>query len=123
MTAPLRVIFMGSPDFAVPVLEAVAASHRVVAAVTQPDRPAGRGRKLRPPPVKELALRLDVPVLQPTRIKTGALQRELAALSADVAVVAAYGRILPPAILRHTGNRNQRHNHYGSHQNPRDRPL
>jgi len=96
---PLRVIFMGSPDFAVPVFEAVANAHEVVAVVSQPDRRAGRGRKLRPPPVKVSAQARGVEVLQPTAIKTAAFREALQAYRADVFVVAAYGRILTPALL------------------------
>jgi len=99
MTQRFRVLFMGSPEFAVPTLEALTAYHEVVAAVAQPDRPAGRGRKLTAPPVKTSALAHQIPVLQPTRVKTDSFRAELAALNADVAVVAAYGRILPEAVL------------------------
>ncbi len=95
----LRVVYMGSPAFAATVFEAVADHHEVVAAVSQPDRPAGRGRKLTPPPVKVAALARGVPVLQPTAIKTAAFRQRLADLEADVAVVAAYGRILPGRVL------------------------
>jgi methionyl-tRNA formyltransferase len=99
MTAPLRVVYMGSPDFAATVFEAVADRYEILAAVTQPDRPAGRGRKLTPPPVKVAAQARDIPVLQPTAIKTATFREQLASLRADVAVVAAYGRILPGAVL------------------------
>jgi methionyl-tRNA formyltransferase len=95
----LRVVFFGSPEFAVPSLSAVAARHQVLAVVTQPDRPAGRGKKLAPPPVKELAVRLGLPVEQPTTLKDGALAATLAALKPDLFVVVAYGRILPPSLL------------------------
>lgn len=96
---PLRVVFMGSPELAVPCFEAVAEAHSVVCVVSQPDRPAGRGRKLRPPPVKEAAVARGIEVLQPTRVKTAAFRETLAARRADVFVVAAYGRILTPAVL------------------------
>jgi len=102
VTAPqrvLRVLYMGSPDFAATVFEAVADRHEIVAAVTQPDRPAGRGRKLTPPPVKVAAQARDIPVLQPTAIKTAGFRKRLNELGADVAVVAAYGRILPGPVL------------------------
>lgn len=99
MTAPLRVVYMGSPAFAATVFGAVADRHEIVAAVSQPDRPAGRGRKLTPPPVKVAARLRGIPVLQPTAIKTAAFQEQLAALRTDVAVVAAYGRILPGPVL------------------------
>src|SRR5262245_10639772 len=96
---PLRTVFFGSPEFAIPSLEAMAAEHDVVAVVTQPDRPAGRGKKLAPPPVKLVAARLGIPVLQPTKIKDPALADELIGLSPDIFVVVAYGRILPTALL------------------------
>ena len=101
---PLRIVFMGTPDFAVPALEALARGpHRVVAVVTQPDRPAGRGRRLRPPPVKRAAERLGIgEVWQPERIrgaKGAAFRAWLKALAPDLAVVAAYGQILPKEVL------------------------
>ncbi|WP_434422135.1 methionyl-tRNA formyltransferase [Nannocystis pusilla] len=95
----LRAVFMGSPDFAVPSLEAVARTCELVLAVTQPDKPAGRGRKLMPPAVKEAAQRLGVPVSQPVKVRDGTLAAQLQALAPDVIVVTAYGRILPRAIL------------------------
>ena len=95
----LRVVFFGSPEFAVPALAAVAESHEVVAVVTQPDRPAGRGGKLQSPAVKDLATARGLPVFQPAKLRDGVLAGELAALSPDVFVVVAYGRILPPDLL------------------------
>jgi len=95
----LRAAFMGSPEFAVPSLEAVARACALQAVVCQPDRPAGRGRKLVAPAVKEAALALGVPVLQPLKVRDGALAAELRALDLDVIVVTAYGRILPREIL------------------------
>jgi methionyl-tRNA formyltransferase len=95
----LRVVFFGSPEFAVPSLAVVAERHEVVAVVTQPDRPAGRGKHLTAPPAKELALRLGLPVQQPTSIKPPAFAEALAALRPDLFIVVAYGRILPPALL------------------------
>jgi methionyl-tRNA formyltransferase len=95
----MRVIFFGSPTFALPSLEAVAREHQVVAVVSQPDRPAGRGKKLQAPPVKELALRLGLPVEQPLKVRDGVLARTLSALQPDAFVVVAYGRILPPDLL------------------------
>jgi len=95
----MRVVFFGSPSFALPSLEAVARAHQVLAVVSQPDRPAGRGKKLQPPPVKELAMRLGLPVEQPSKLRDGALARALSALRPDVFVVVAYGRILPPDLL------------------------
>jgi methionyl-tRNA formyltransferase len=95
----MRVVFFGSPDFALPSLEAVAREHQVVAVVSQPDRPAGRGKRLHPPPVKELALRLGLPVEQPSKVRDGVLAKLLSGLQPDVFVVVAYGRILPPDLL------------------------
>jgi methionyl-tRNA formyltransferase len=97
---PLNIIFAGTPEFAAVALKALLASrHRVIAAYTQPDRPAGRGRKLTPSPVKALALEHGVPVYQPLSLKDAAAQQELAALQPDVMVVAAYGLLLPRAVL------------------------
>jgi methionyl-tRNA formyltransferase len=95
----MRIVFFGSPEFAVPSLRAIAERHEVVAVVSQPDRPAGRGGKLHPPAVKVLAEGLGLRTLQPTKLRDGALARELAGLSPDVFVVVAYGRILPPDLL------------------------
>jgi len=96
----MRVVFMGTPDFAVPSLEALhAAGHEIAAVFTQPDRPKGRGYALVPPPVKVLAERLSIPVHQPATLKDGAAQRILEALTPDAVVVVAYGRILPEALL------------------------
>jgi methionyl-tRNA formyltransferase len=95
----MRAIFFGSPAFALPSLEAVAREHHVLAVVSQPDRPAGRGKRLHPPPVKELALQLGLSVEQPIKLRDGALARTLSALQPDVFVVVAYGRILPPDLL------------------------
>jgi methionyl-tRNA formyltransferase len=96
---PPRAVFFGSPAFAVPFLEAVAEVTQVVAAVSQPDRPAGRGREVAEPAVKVAARRLGVPTLQPERVRTPELEAELRALDADVFIVVAYGRILPQALL------------------------
>ncbi|QCI94903.1 methionyl-tRNA formyltransferase [Novosphingobium sp. EMRT-2] len=96
----MRIIFMGTPDFAVPTLRAlVAAGHTVVAAYSQPPRPAGRGKKLQPSPVHLAAEALGIAVRTPTSLKGAEEQAALAALDADVAVVAAYGLILPQAVL------------------------
>ena len=100
MPQGLRVIFAGTPDFSVPPLQALLDSdHRVVAVYTQPDRPAGRGRKLRPGPVKQLALQHDIPVFQPTSLKHQEAQQSLRELDADLMVVVAYGLLLPAAVL------------------------
>ena len=95
----LRVAFMGTPEFAATALAAVAATHDVVRVYSQPPRPAGRSYKLTPSPVHTLAERLGLPVRCPTTLKTPEAQAEFAALAVDVAVVAAYGLILPPPIL------------------------
>lgn len=95
-----RVVFFGSPEFAVPSLRALAeAGYRVIAAVTQPDRPAGRGAKARVPAVKAAALELGIPVLQPDRLRDERVQRALRDLVPDVFIVAAYGKILPQPVL------------------------
>ncbi len=97
---PLRIVFAGTPDFSVAALDALLASrHEVVAVYTQPDRPAGRGRKLRPGPVKQRALEHGLPVCQPASLRDANEQQRLAGLDADVMVVVAYGLILPPGVL------------------------
>jgi methionyl-tRNA formyltransferase len=96
----LRVVFFGTPEFAVPTLEALLRSrHRVVGVVTQPDRPRGRGQKTSASPVKALAASAGLPVLQPERLKDPAFVDSLSALNADLGVVAAYGKILTDAVL------------------------
>lgn len=96
----LRLVFAGTPDFAVPCLEACRASGaEVVAVYTQPDRPAGRGRKLTPSPVKQSALAAGITVEQPESLKSTAAQQALAACHADLLVVVAYGLILPRKVL------------------------
>jgi methionyl-tRNA formyltransferase len=97
----MRVIFMGTPDFAVPALQAlVAAGHDVICAYTQPPRPGGRrGKELTPTPVQKAAEELGIAVRHPVSLKGAEEQAEFAALQADVAVVAAYGLILPQAVL------------------------
>lgn len=100
MVARMRIVFMGTPEFAVPTLDAlVAAGHEVVLVVAQPDRPAGRGQQLRSPPVAERARALGLPLAQPKGVRSGPFPERFAALAPDVAVVIAYGRILPPALL------------------------
>jgi methionyl-tRNA formyltransferase len=97
---PLRLIFMGTPDFAVPtLLELVAHGHEVLAVYTRAPKPAGRGMKLQPTPVEQEARRLGIPVLTPTTLKTPEALGEFRAHNADAAVVVAYGMILPQAIL------------------------
>jgi methionyl-tRNA formyltransferase len=105
MDSPIRLVFMGSPDFAVPALETLfhhsmgGAPYTVVGVVTQPDRPAGRARTLFPPPVKAAAERLDLPILQPEKIRTPESMDQLRAWSPDVIVVVAFGQILRPDLL------------------------
>lgn len=95
----MRVVFMGTPEFAVPSLRALAARHDVVAVYTRPDAISGRGGGRRPSPVKAAALELGIDVLQPMSLRDASEVSRLAALEPDVAVVAAYGLILPPGIL------------------------
>jgi methionyl-tRNA formyltransferase len=96
----MRIVFMGTPDFSVPVLDAlVEAGHEIAAVYCQPPRPAGRGKKDRPTPVHARAEALGLPVRHPVSLKDDASQAEFAALGAEVAVVVAYGLILPQAIL------------------------
>lgn len=100
MSKPLNVIFAGTPDFAAEALKALLQSrHQVVAVYTQPDRPAGRGRKLTPSPVKQLALENGIEVYQPLSLKDTEAQQQLVALDADVMVVVAYGLLLPVPVL------------------------
>jgi methionyl-tRNA formyltransferase len=97
----MRIVFFGSPQFAVPTLDRlIASSHAVVGVVTQPDRPRGRGHLVSEGPVKAVALAHRVPVLQPDRLKTQEFLDAFSAFSADLGVVAAYGRILPEDVLR-----------------------
>ena len=96
----MRIVFMGTPDFAVPTLEAlVHAAHEVVCVYTQPPRKAGRGKKLQPTPVHQAAERLGIEVRHPASLKSQEEKDAFAALDADVGVVAAYGLILPQAVL------------------------
>lgn len=100
MTAPLRILFAGTPDFSVPPLRALLNSpHQVVGVYTQPDRPAGRGRKLTPSPVKEVALHAGIPVEQPVNFKAEADLQRLESYQADLMVVVAYGLLLPQRVL------------------------
>ena len=95
----MRIVFAGTPEFAVPSLRVAAARGEVVAVYTQPDRPAGRGRGLAASPVKQEAQRLGLPVLQPQTLRTVEARRALAALQPDLMVVVAYGLLLPPKVL------------------------
>ena len=101
MAGPLRVVFMGTPDFAVPALRAIiAAGFPVIAVYSQPPRPKGRGQQVQPAPVHQAALDAGIPVYNPVSLKKDEGARaQFAALGADVAVVAAYGLILPRAVL------------------------
>ena len=100
MSEPFSIVFGGTPEFAVPALDALLASpHRVVAVYTQPDRPAGRGRRARPSPVKQRAVEQGLRVRQPASLKPADEQRRLAQLRPDLMVVVAYGLILPEAVL------------------------
>ncbi|HEX7619699.1 MAG TPA: methionyl-tRNA formyltransferase [Anaerolineales bacterium] len=99
MTQQLRIVFMGTPDFAVPSLEALAARFSIVGVVTQPDRPAGRGAILHPPAVKVAALRLGIPVFQPEKLRSPEVMTQLRDWSPDMIVVTAFGQILRPEVL------------------------
>ena len=94
-----RIIFMGTPEFAVPTLKALVEAHQLVGVVTQPDRKSGRGRELRPSPVKEVALERDLPLFQPQTLRTPEAVAHLAAWEPDVIVVAAFGQILRQDVL------------------------
>lgn len=95
-----RILFAGTPDFALASLRALVESDRVpIAVLTQPDRPAGRGKKLRSSPVKKYALEQDIPVMQPATLRDEAVVAELTALQPDIMIVAAYGLLLPQSVL------------------------
>lgn len=99
-TPSLRVVFFGTPAFAVPTLDALARSgHQLAAVVSQPDRPRGRGQRVSDGPVKARARALGVPVLQPERLRDPAFLEALAAVKPNLGVVAAYGKLLPAAVL------------------------
>jgi methionyl-tRNA formyltransferase len=96
----VKVAFFGTPEFAVPSLRRILAStHEVVLVVAQPDRPAGRGMKLRKPPVAELAMEMGIPLVQPVRIRSEEMLETIGASGCELAVVVAYGKILPAALL------------------------
>ncbi|KQH84466.1 methionyl-tRNA formyltransferase [Vibrio sp. Vf1514] len=100
MSQSLRIVFAGTPDFAARHLAALLSSeHEVIAVYTQPDRPAGRGKKLTASPVKHLALEHNIPVYQPENFKSDEAKQALASLNADIMVVVAYGLLLPKAVL------------------------
>jgi len=95
----MKIVFMGTPDFSVPILDALTAKHDILAVYTQPPRPAGRGKELRPTSVHARATQLGLPVRHPISLKSPEDQAAFAALGADIAVVVAYGLILPQAVL------------------------
>jgi methionyl-tRNA formyltransferase len=95
----IRIVFMGSPDFALPILSALAKKNQVVGVITQPDRASGRGRELKPPPVKALALELNIPVMQPEKLRAPDAMEQLRAWAPDLIVVAAFGQILKKDVL------------------------
>jgi methionyl-tRNA formyltransferase len=95
----MKVTFMGTPEFSVPILDAIAARHQVMAVYSQPPRPAGRGKQDRPSPVHQRAITLGLPVRTPVSLRSIEAQQDFAALQHDVAVVVAYGLILPQAVL------------------------
>lgn len=96
----MRIIFMGTPDFSVGTLEAlIVAGHEIVLAVTQPDKPKGRGKAMQFPPVKEAAIAHDIPVYQPTRIREPECIEYLKQYKPDIMIVVAFGQILPKELL------------------------
>ncbi|MBU5434788.1 methionyl-tRNA formyltransferase [Pseudoflavonifractor sp. MSJ-37] len=98
----MRIVFMGTPAFAVPSLEKlIDAGHQVVGVFAQPDKPKGRGMKLQAPPVKEHAVAHGIPVFQPTKLRDGSALEQIRSLDPELIVVAAYGRILPDEILHY----------------------
>lgn len=99
MANKAKIVFMGSPDFSLPTLQALHENYSVVGVVTQPDRAAGRGRELKPPPVKTLALELDIPLIQPEKLREPETMAQLRAWAPDVIVVAAFGQILKQDVL------------------------
>lgn len=99
MPVTRRIVFMGSPEFALPTLRALTQHYEVVGVVTQPDRPAGRGRSLLPPPVKVMAQEFGIPVIQPERLREPAAMQQLREWQPDLIVVAAFGQILRSEVL------------------------
>ena len=131
----MRLIFAGTPDFAATALRALLTTgHDICAVYTQPDRPAGRGRKLQPGPVKQLDQEHGLPVCQPDSLKSDAALQELAGWEADLMIVAAYGLLLPQAVLeipargclnihasllpRWRGGQRNRHHHHADGRRP-----
>lgn len=95
----MRVLFMGTPDFAVPTLEALIREHDVIGVFTQPDKPRGRGKAVSFSPVKEVAVKHDIPVYQPVKVREASVVDEIRSMKPDVIVVVAFGQILPESIL------------------------
>ena len=95
----MKICFMGTPPFAVPTLQVLATNHQIVGVITQPDKPKGRGKKLAPPPVKEVAQSLGLPIYQPENIKSPEAFEHIKELQPDIMVVVAYGQILPKTML------------------------
>ncbi|MCJ7435635.1 MAG: methionyl-tRNA formyltransferase, partial [Anaerolineales bacterium] len=95
----IRVVFMGSPDFSLPSLRALQKIAQIVGVITQPDRASGRGRALKSPPVKELALELNLPLMQPEKLRQPEAMEQLRFWNPDLIVVAAFGQILKPDVL------------------------
>ena len=96
----IRIVFMGSPEFALPSLRALASQYPIVGVVTQPDRASGRGRELKAPPVKTLALELGMPIIQPKKVRAPEAMAQLREWNPDLIVVAAFGQILKPDLLQ-----------------------
>ena len=94
-----KLVFMGSPEFALPSLRALAQSYQVVGVATQPDRASGRGRGIKMPPVKTLALELGIPIMQPEKLRAPEAMQQLLAWNPDLIVVAAFGQILKKDVL------------------------
>src|SRR5689334_20487091 len=95
----IKTVFMGSPEFALPTLQALAKQYDLVGVITQPDRASGRGRELKAPPVKTLALELNIPVLQPEKLRDPQAMDQLRQWTPDLIVVAAFGQILKKDVL------------------------
>ena len=97
----MRVVFMGTPDFSVGTLRELAkAGHEIAGVISQPDKPKGRGKNLQPTPVKEVAIRENIPVLQPRKVRDPEVVEELRTFDADVIVVVAFGQLIPKSIQR-----------------------
>src|SRR5689334_1313985 len=97
--AVAKIVFMGTPEFAVPTLQTLTEKHTVVGVVTQPDRPAGRGQKVIEPPVKQFARQAGLSVIQPQRLREPEAMAQLTAWAPEIIIVAAFGQILKPAVL------------------------